>query len=202
MAISKVQAQAKRRRSPSSSSGDREVGTPLLSDQDELEVSGEPDHDYPKHNDPFRSGSAMSGGSRDIQGPTTYNMEGLSSGKERVKVSEWMMMPQFYIVAIMYMATRININVTQVYVPLYLQESLELECGSVATIPLTMYCSGFVVSIFIKLINKYLGRLLSYSLGAVLCTIGAGLILFLNWTPEGTLATKGIYGIAALLGTY
>lgn len=102
----------------------------------------------------------------------------------------------------MYMSTRLSVNLTQVYMPLYLQETLHLPCGSVATIPLTMYCSGFIVALCIKMINKYLGRQLAYTFGAVLSIVGSSLILYLDWESGSFLVQKGIYMVAALLGTY
>ena len=65
---------------------------------------------------------------------------------------DWFREPQFYQVAAVYMATRLFVNLSQAYIPLYLQESLELESKFVAIIPLVMYCSGFVTSFGMKVI--------------------------------------------------
>ena len=65
---------------------------------------------------------------------------------------DWFKEPQFYQVAAVYMATRLFVNLSQAYIPLYLQESLELESKFVAIIPLVMYCSGFVASFGMKVI--------------------------------------------------
>ena len=98
------------------------------------------------------------------------------------------------------MATRLSVNVTQVYVPLYLQDSLKLPCGTVATIPLTMYLSGFTVAIIVKTLNKYLGRQLTYTLGASASVLGSFFIISLDWQSSLFLREYGIYGVAALLG--
>jgi len=100
----------------------------------------------------------------------------------------------------MYMSTRLSVNVTQVYMPLYVIESLHMTCSAIASVPLTMYCSGFVVALFIKLINKYFGRQLAYIFGATLCVTGGCIVLFLDWQPGSFLVEKGIYGVAVLLG--
>jgi hypothetical protein len=208
MAISKVHAQQRRRRSSSRSSGrsrnsaDKEAGQSLLSDQDDIPHSPSSSLDaitpITQPNQP-QEPISIAGSRMNLH--QDYSTKSLNRGKETVTVCDWLSMPQFYIVGVMYMSTRLSINITQAYMPLYVQETLKLECGSVATVPLTMFCSGFVISIFIKLINKYFGRQLAYTFGASLCITGALLILLLDWTPGSVLATKGIYGVAVLLGT-
>jgi len=100
------------------------------------------------------------------------------------------------------MSTRLSINLGQVYVPFYVQDSLKMECTTVALIPLSMYISGFVISIFIKLLNKHFGRQLSYGFGVGLSFIGSVLILSLDWDGPHADLLKGyiIYVVAVLLG--
>lgn len=82
--------------------------------------------------------------------------------------------------------------------PLYVETSLGLGCGAVAFIPLIMYCSGFAISLVIKMLNKYLGRQLSYSIGAILIIAGACLILFLDLSSPSN--AWAIYLVAVLIG--
>ena len=65
------------------------------------------------------------------------------------------------------MSTRLFVNLSQVYLPLYLQESLELRSTYVATIPLVMYSSSFLVSRLMKFLNNKAGRKLSFLIGAI-----------------------------------
>ena len=65
------------------------------------------------------------------------------------------------------MSTRLFVNLSQAYLPLYLQESLELRSTYVATIPLVMYSSSFMVSRVMKFLNNKAGRKLSYLIGAI-----------------------------------
>lgn len=102
-----------------------------------------------------------------------------------------------YQVAAVYMATRLFANLSQVYIPLYLHESLNMQAESLAVIPLVMLLSSFGVSLFIKFLNKKLGRKLAYLLGAVFG------ILACLWIKlgQGDAYTKyEIYGVAVLLG--
>jgi Na+/melibiose symporter-like transporter len=65
---------------------------------------------------------------------------------------------QLYQVALVYMATRLFVNLSQVYIPLYLHESLNMTAESLAVIPLVMFVSSFVVSLLVKVLNKKCGR--------------------------------------------
>lgn len=83
-------------------------------------------------------------------------------------------------VAVIYMCTRLIVNVTQVYVPLYTLEVVDLDrvshqifCAnfvvilhqsSVAKATLVIYVSGFLATFAVKYINKYLGRYVRYSI--------------------------------------
>lgn len=59
------------------------------------------------------------------------------------------------------MVSRLIVNLTQVFIPLYLQETLNLSKESNAYIPLVIYCSGFVGSIIVELMNKKLNNIVS-----------------------------------------
>ena len=44
-----------------------------------------------------------------------------------MSITDWFKEPQFYLVAGVYMSTRLFVNLSQAYLPLYLQESLQLH---------------------------------------------------------------------------
>lgn len=56
------------------------------------------------------------------------------------------------------MATRLFCNLSQAFVPIYLQDSLHMPEESVAYIPLVMYVSGFLMTTMMRALNKYIGR--------------------------------------------
>ena len=58
----------------------------------------------------------------------------------------------------LYMSTRLFFNISQVYLPLWLQDSLSLQATSVATIPLALFVSGFLMSLLISPLTKVIGR--------------------------------------------
>uniref|UniRef100_A0A8I5MVN2 Uncharacterized protein n=1 Tax=Papio anubis TaxID=9555 RepID=A0A8I5MVN2_PAPAN len=61
-------------------------------------------------------------------------------------------------VGVLYMTTRLIVNLSQTYMAMYLTYSLHLPKKFIATIPLVMYLSGFFSSFLMKPINKRIGR--------------------------------------------
>jgi hypothetical protein len=68
---------------------------------------------------------------------------------------------QLYQVALVYMSTRLFVNLSQIYIPLYLHESLGMGAESLAVIPLVMFLSSFAMSLLVKVLNKKCGRKVS-----------------------------------------
>ncbi|XP_071844616.1 major facilitator superfamily domain-containing protein 12-like isoform X1 [Apostichopus japonicus] len=117
-----------------------------------------------------------------------------SAVHSRMAWKDWLKCVQFYQVAGIYMCTRLMVNVSQVYVPLYVTDTLGLSKDYVALIPLVIYLSGFVVSsIIVKPLNRFLGRKMTFFFGAVL-VLGA-----CDWILAGNLG-KQVFGVAILLG--
>ncbi|CAL4144198.1 unnamed protein product, partial [Meganyctiphanes norvegica] len=111
---------------------------------------------------------------------------------------DWFKEPQFYQVAVLYMTTRLFCNLTQAYVPIYLQDSLHLPGESVAYIPLVMYVSGFITAISMKPINKVLGRKVTYIIGTL---IGFGGCVWV-WFGDGPLYINYLlYIVTAFIGS-
>ncbi|XP_063771403.1 major facilitator superfamily domain-containing protein 12 isoform X3 [Pseudophryne corroboree] len=78
--------------------------------------------------------------------------------KQLLLWKDWLVEPSFYQVAVLYMCTRLIVNLSQTYIAVYLTNSLHLPKNYIATIPLVMYVSGFVSSFLMKPINKCMGR--------------------------------------------
>ncbi|KAK3913528.1 Major facilitator superfamily domain-containing protein 12 [Frankliniella fusca] len=101
-----------------------------------------------------------------------------------------------YKVAVVYMSTRLFVNLSQVYIPLYLDE-INLSAESLAIVPLVMYVSSFFTSFFTPIMNKHLGRKIVYSFG---CVVGAAGCIWV-WIGEGKVyTTYEVYAVAVLLG--
>ncbi|XP_075706083.1 major facilitator superfamily domain-containing protein 12 [Rhinoderma darwinii] len=107
----------------------------------------------------------------------------------------WLLEPSFYQVAFLYMCTRLIVNLSQTYIAVYLTYSLHLPKNYIATIPLVMYVSGFVSSLLMKPINKYIGRNVTYFIG--LLAIAA----FSAWVALDPQLSVAVYGAAVILGS-
>ncbi|XP_024878415.1 major facilitator superfamily domain-containing protein 12-like [Temnothorax curvispinosus] len=105
---------------------------------------------------------------------------------------------RLYQVAFVYMLTRLFINLCQIYIPLYLHESLNMPATSLAYIPLTMYLSSFLTSLIIERLNTKWGRKVAYSIGALFAICACIWIQF----GKGDMYIKyQIYVVATLLGS-
>ena len=100
------------------------------------------------------------------------NEDSTDSSSNTSSALRWFKEAQLYQIGVIYMATRLFVNLTQAYIPLYLQVSLQLPAKYVATVPLTMFLSGFVTSFTIKKTNHLLGRKITYIIGALTSIAG------------------------------
>ncbi|XP_021931494.1 major facilitator superfamily domain-containing protein 12-like isoform X2 [Zootermopsis nevadensis] len=104
---------------------------------------------------------------------------------------------QLYQVALVYMSTRLFANLSQVYIPLYLHESLSMGAESLAVVPLVMFLSSFAMSLLVNVLNKKCGRKLAFLVGGIL---GISACVWIHF-GSGVFYTKyGIYLVAILLG--
>ena len=93
-------------------------------------------------------------------------------------IKDWLCEPQFYQIACTYMFTRLFVNLTQVFMPFYLETTLQLKAVYVAIIPLVMYLSGLANAFVINCVTKRLGKKLVY---CIACIIGGGGCLWAHW---------------------
>ncbi|XP_061588685.1 major facilitator superfamily domain-containing protein 12a [Cololabis saira] len=107
----------------------------------------------------------------------------------------WLRQPSFYQVALLYMSTRLIVNLSQTYISMYLIHTLGLPKNYIATIPLVMYVSGFLSSFIMKPVSKGIGKSLTYFVGLVL------IMGFSYWVLLDAKMGQQIFGAAVLLGT-
>lgn len=104
---------------------------------------------------------------------------------------------RLYNVACVYMATRLFVNLSQVYIPLYLQGFLNLPSELLAILPLVMFASSFLTSIIIQPLNVEFGRKLTYIYGTLL---GLGACLWVQLGKDYYYANYEIYGVVMTFG--
>ncbi|XP_032388174.1 major facilitator superfamily domain-containing protein 12 [Etheostoma spectabile] len=106
----------------------------------------------------------------------------------------WLKQPSFYQVALLYMCTRLIVNLSQTYISMYLINTLGLPKNFIATIPLVMYLSGFLSSFIMKPVSKLIGKCLTYFVGLLL------IMAFSYWVLLDGQMGQRVYGAAVLLG--
>ena len=102
---------------------------------------------------------------------------GLDQDTQSVKINtmtplQWLMEPQFYLVGILYVASRTIYFLLLVYMSTYyLMNTLLLEKQYTAIIPLTVFTSGLIVSGILTLVIKRIGTKAMLLLS---CIVGIG----------------------------
>ncbi|XP_077300458.1 major facilitator superfamily domain-containing protein 12-like [Arctopsyche grandis] len=76
------------------------------------------------------------------------------------------------------MGTRLFVNLSQVFIPLYLHRTLALPGVTLASVPLVMFISSFVTSLVVRSLNRYLGRKAAYTLGGLIAIAGCMWMFF------------------------
>ncbi|KAK6624902.1 hypothetical protein RUM44_011766 [Polyplax serrata] len=119
----------------------------------------------------------------------------ISRGRRNHKtVFQFLREMKFYQVAVVYMSSRLFVNIAQVYIPLYLHETLSVKADILALIPLLMYVGSITASTIVNLLNRISGRKIAFTLGSV---IGISACI---WIKFGKNSNYEIYPISFLLG--
>jgi len=121
------------------------------------------------------------------------------SNHKTMKIWDWFMEPQFYLVACIYMSARLFVNVSQSYITFYVQYTvIGLDDTMIAVIPMIIFVSGFIVSVVLKFFTDKFGHKIAF-VGS--CVVGlCGCIWVLFGCEKCDSAKYEIFAIAALLG--
>ena len=93
---------------------------------------------------------------------------------------DWLRQPQLYHIACLYLFSRLFVNISQAYMPLFLNVTLEMPATYVAIIPIIMYVSG----IFMAVVSKSAGKCFGTKVACVIsCIFGVAGCL---WMYKGT----------------
>ncbi|CAL1288333.1 unnamed protein product [Larinioides sclopetarius] len=109
----------------------------------------------------------------------------------------WIRESHFYQVGLLYMCTRLFQNMSLVFMPLYLQESLRANDDFIAKIPLVMNVSGFVISCCLPKLFKVFGKKVTFLGGA---SMGIGACVWITVGSGPMYITQGVYGVGVLMG--
>lgn len=119
----------------------------------------------------------------------------------RMRKLDWFKQLPFYLVAVLYMATRLYVNLYQVYIPLFVQDTICLAKTAVASVPFTMYLAGFCGSLVMKQFNKVIGRKGTFASGCVMGLIGCIWVYAGGSTSHEQFVKWGIFCVAVFLGS-
>lgn len=122
----------------------------------------------------------------------------VQSGHLRTSVKDLLRNIKIYQVAVVYMSSRLFVNLSQVFVPLYLHETLNMPASTLALMPLIMFIGSFFTSLPLEKINRYFGRRITFILGAFL---GLTACFWIHLGEGHEYTTYLIYIIAILIGS-
>jgi len=91
--------------------------------------------------------------------------------EDSVAWSDWFKRPLFFQIGGIYMTARVIVNVSQVYLPLFLIETLKMNKTNISVAPLTFFVVGLFATLSQNAINQAVGRRHTLHIG-VLVTVG------------------------------
>lgn len=139
----------------------------------------------------------MEGGEKRVNFPTTLSDPNIGTMTWR----DWLHNRVFYAVAAVYMLTRMVVNLSQVYVPIFLLHTVSMPSFSLALVPMLMYIFSFLMTMKQSDVDRKLGRRKSFALGACLCWVACiGFYVAPSNDDNAVLCNLTVYGSAALLG--
>ena len=94
-----------------------------------------------------------------------------SNDAKKMKPYDWFKEPQFYIIGLIYMLSRLIGVLTAAYIVYYVEFTLLLGKENNATIPLVMYISGFIMCIIFRVLKQHCSIKMIFSL---FCVFGIG----------------------------
>nr|CAB3263794.1 major facilitator superfamily domain-containing protein 12-like [Phallusia mammillata] len=107
---------------------------------------------------------------------------------------DWFKKPMFYQTAMLYMCTRLVVNLSQVYIPMYLTDTLKLHKQYIAVVPLVVYLSGFLAAVLVRPVTSFISQEVVYFFGGLLVL---GACIWAHFIPMNSFM---VFGMAVFLG--
>ncbi|XP_046916727.2 major facilitator superfamily domain-containing protein 12 isoform X1 [Dermatophagoides farinae] len=112
---------------------------------------------------------------------------------------DWFKDSVYFKIGFIYMCSRLYMNLSMAYTPLYLQQTLFLEKTSIAFVPLLIYISGMIMSFFSNYIENRFGNKIHMCLGILLALFSSIWIIFGSCQDKSFINWQ-IYLIAIQIG--
>jgi len=133
-----------------------------------------------------------------IFGVPDPNPRSKRSGSNEMLWHHWFYRIDFYITAIIYTCTRLMVNVSQVYIPLFLVMTLHAPKSSIASVPLTVFASGLLSTCVCERLTRRFGSegLTFFGCLIILCSCAYWQLIYALAFILGS--GTGIVGVSAL----
>jgi len=154
----------------------------------------------PLNSSPFKNSvSRCSGNTLDTDTEEIWTSAPTIKPSQSMTIFGWFKEYQLYQIAVIYMSSRFFNNISQSYLPLFLQMTLKLHASYIATVPLVMFLSAFVTSCVMEKVNERFGRKITAVIGAIVGLVGC-LWLRYGCAPGDPYVQYHIFFVAILLG--
>ena len=117
-------------------------------------------------------------------------------GRVRVEWYHWFARLSFYQTAVIYTCTRLMVNVSQTYIPLFLLVTLHAPKSSIASVPLTVFGAGLLSTLVCERLTRVLGSEGLTFVGCITVLLSCVGTFFI---PASS--SSAVYLIAFLLGS-
>ena len=115
-----------------------------------------------------------------------------------MKIYQWFLEPQFYLISLQYMSTRLNLLIAVLYIPFFVNKTLKLPNEYMATVPLVMFIARLIFSGSTKYLSDILGV---KKLFVIFCGIGlVGCLWILLGCNNKAYDLYEVFGIAITIG--
>jgi len=92
---------------------------------------------------------------------------------------DWLMHPPLYVNAVIYTAARIATNCLQIYLTLYITDTIQLKSFYIAVLPFIQYIFGFIASFSTKYIHKIWSTKTAYVIGSGVVMLACLWVVFI-----------------------
>ena len=115
-----------------------------------------------------------------------------------MKIYEWFLEPQFYLIALQYMTIRLFFQVSAIYAPFFVNKTLKLQGKYMGIVLLAMYVAGLLFSGVTKYVSHKIGLKKSF-IACCIFGLGGCLWIFLGFNNRAYY-TQEVFGISIIIG--
>lgn len=115
---------------------------------------------------------------------------------------DWMKYLPMYTNAIVYMAARLAANCLQIYLTLYISDTINLDPRYLGVLPFIQYAFGFIGAISTKYIHKMHSTAMAYICGGLLIYASGAIVYAISGTNYNQASWTELYPVYAIFALY